>query len=494
MSFLPKKLRQSLKLKKEQPSTKKAQGDGKDGEAGAAALNPNSMDIVHLLWERNMAMVVRRIFTLAIQPGHVGACRQVCKLWREVIDQEVIPHLPHLEVTQRWTKGKVKVADLDYLSHLGGVSHKDVNIHQIVPVDRFIFILLTKDTSENLLMAYELDKFKSCVTLPDGKINGDSSLIKLGKDAVYVIVKSPTDNHDFEGEFFCTILSLDDYKVVCERFSIPLSVKNAVKTHSNLPYIQRMQEPIWNSFCEDGSLDINQLIQEEPFHEVIHSIPGVKSLAKSGEEIASLTFNAGITKSNKPTHMVMRSSKEDERYSQIKLINLANQKSEFKSNKKEMMKMYCPSDRYFLTDKYLIYGKSDLFSPVTYIIKNLSDGSQKSITNLPAPKQQDAMGSPFMEDLLISTWGTVPGSSVAMFCHQVGADRFGIYFYPYGFLVYFVDLEKGILIGDKDSAIYVETFGSYRPQFKVVKHFIPYCLWKNITFCYFLLLFNHSML
>ncbi len=310
-------------------------------------------------------------------------------------------------------------------------------------------------------------------------MNKDNTLIKLGKDAIFVIVKWPTEKKDFEGEFFSTIISLNDYQVICEKFAIPLTVHNAVETCSNLSLIQRMKEPIWSSFKDDGSLDFNLLRRDYPFYEVSFNVPGVKSFAQSEEKITSVTFHHEIEETKKPSFTVIRTKVEGRSYKQIKLINLDTQNSEFKSNKEEMMSMYCPSDKFLLTDKYMIYGKCDLYGPVTLIIRSLSDGSEKTIAGLPNPRvrdedqdededeDEDEMGAPFMSELLLSTWGQVPGSDILMVCHQMISDRLGNYWYPHGFAVYFVDLKKGTLVGGEDAGIFVETLGSHHAQFKV---------------------------
>ena len=79
-----------------------------------------AMDFVKALVERNMGLVVRKIFD-NLDEVDLLRSRRVSNLWKQAIDAEVIAHWSHEKQTDwRWTFGPLKVTKLDYKEHIGG--------------------------------------------------------------------------------------------------------------------------------------------------------------------------------------------------------------------------------------------------------------------------------------------------------------------------------------------------------------------------------------
>ncbi len=427
--------------------------------------NQDGIDIISMLWERNMTVVVRHIFLLSVQPGHVGACRQVCRLWNSILEREFIRHLPHLQKAHKWMNGQVQVTDLDYLGHLGDLPYDKVDIHLIVPLERFTFILLTRHSCENVLMVYEVKDFKACIILPVWKIRADQTLIKLGRNTVNIITNRFFDNSYTRvltrGDYFCTIISLDDYEVLLDKFSFSL-------TKTSLYDFQRMHEPVWNNFRCDGSLEIRVLSPEKPFYEVAQIIPKVNTCDKLNEKVVQVTFQPEVTNNKQSTHMAVKTSIEGyyNPYYPVKLVNLVSKKSEYVTDRKEMKKLNYPTDRYFLTENYFIYAIWDKdYSTITLTIKGLSDGSEKKIKLVNPTKENVVQYPEWAPTRNIDMCGTVPGSNVVMLSLVNGADW---NLFPFGNTMYFVDMDKGVLIGGENAGIFLNS--DALPKVRITKN------------------------
>ncbi len=111
------------------------------------------MDFVKILCDRGMSLILRDIFR-HLSEREIFTCRKVSKLWKRVVDQEVVPCWPYeAQVDWRWTNGPVVVTKLDLAERLELEEHpRKVALQEVYPTGKYVFLLITEFERDNDVM------------------------------------------------------------------------------------------------------------------------------------------------------------------------------------------------------------------------------------------------------------------------------------------------------------------------------------------------------
>ncbi len=149
------------------------------------------MDLIQLLECRNLGLITRKIFHCL--PLHdILVCTQVSKVWRSIIQEQVLWQESQEKTERKWLNGKFKVTKLDVEKHLGedGAS---CELDQTVCWSSYIFLFPSKvkENSIQLMIVYCGTNFVCKVEMPECEgnkwdimevlVHGREDFVLLGK-------------------------------------------------------------------------------------------------------------------------------------------------------------------------------------------------------------------------------------------------------------------------------------------------------------------------